>query len=264
MKRVSANGIEMNVFDEGDGLPILFVHGFPLDHQMWREQLAGLSNDFRLIAPDLRGFGQTTVTEGSVTMETHADDLAALLDALSVDEKIVLCGLSMGSYVAWQFQRKYGDRLRGLILCDTRAIADSPEAVENRRKLAATVLEHGTEPVAAAMMPNLFAEASTEKRREAIELTRQTLIANSPAGIAAASLGMAERPDVTADLPGIETPALLIVGEDDRISTVEEMRGIAEAMPNAEFVVIPEAGHMSPLENPEPANLAIREFVTRI
>jgi len=112
-------------------------------------------------------------------------------------------------------------------------------------------------------MPNLFAEASTEKRREAIELTRQTLIANSPAGIAAASLGMAMRPDVTADLPGIETHAILIVGEDDCISTVEEMRGIAEAMPNADLVVVPEAGHMSPLENPDPVNSAIREFATQ-
>lgn len=263
VKTVSANGISINVYNEGQGTPILFVHGFPLDHQMWRKQFP-LSSDFRVIAPDLRGFGKTTVTEGTVTMETHADDLAALLDELAISEKIILCGLSMGGYVAWQFQRKFGDRLQGLILCDTRAIADSPEAVENRRKLAATVLEHGTEPVAAAMMPNLFAEASTEKRREAIELTRQTLIANSPAGIAAASLGMAERPNVTADLPHIETPALLIVGEDDRISTVEEMRGIAEALPNAELVVVPEAGHMSPLENPAPVNSAIREFVTRI
>ena len=263
MKTVSANGISINVHDEGQGTPILFVHGFPLDHQMWREQFP-LASDFRVIAPDLRGFGKTTVTEGTVTMETHADDLAALLDELKISERIVLCGLSMGGYVAWQFQRKYEDRLRGLILCDTRAIADSPEAVENRRKLAATVLEHGTEPVAAAMMPNLFTEASTEKRREAIELTRQTLIANSPAGIAAASLGMAKRPEVTADLPGIETPTLLIVGEDDSISTVEEMRGIAEAMPNAELIVVPEAGHMSPLENPEPVNSAVFEFIQQI
>ena len=262
MKTVSANGIQINVHDEGQGKPILFVHGFPLDHQMWREQFP-LASDFRVIAPDLRGFGKTTVTEGTVTMETHADDLAALLDDLAISEKIVLCGLSMGGYVAWPFHRKYGNRLRGLILCDTRAIADSPEAITNRRKLAATVLEHGTEPVAAAMMPNLFAEASTEKRREAIELTRQTLIANSPTGIAAASLGMAERPDITPDLPGIETPTLLIVGEDDRISPVEEMQGIAEAIPKAELVVVPEAGHMSPLENPEPVNVAIHNFVTR-
>jgi len=112
VRTVSANGISINVHDEGQGTPILFVHGFPLDHQMWREQFP-LASDFRVIAPDLRGFGRTTVTEGTVTMETHADDLAALLDELALSEKIVLCGLSMSGYVAWQFQRKYGDRLRG-------------------------------------------------------------------------------------------------------------------------------------------------------
>jgi 3-oxoadipate enol-lactonase len=266
MKTVQANGISISVHDEGTGTPLLFVHGFPLDHSMWHGQLDSLATDYRVIAPDLRGFGQSTVTEGVVTMETYADDLAALLDELGIDssQKIVLCGLSMGGYIAWQFHRKYKDRLLGLILCDTRAIADSPEAVANRKKLAATVLEHGTEPVAAAMMPKLFSAASNEYRQATVELTRQCLLATSPQGIAAASLGMAERPDVTADLPSIEVPALLIVGEDDQISTVEEMRGIAEAMPNADLLVIPEAGHMSPLENPELVNQAIRKFVSRL
>jgi pimeloyl-ACP methyl ester carboxylesterase len=115
----------------------------------------------------MRSFGGTTVTDGVVTMETHADDLAALLDESGIErlQKIILCGLSMEVYIAWQFHRKYGDRLRGLILCDTRAIADSPEAVANRKKLAATVVEHGTESVAPAMMPNLFSAASHENRR---------------------------------------------------------------------------------------------------
>ena len=266
MKTVQANGVSINVHDEGTGTPILFVHGFPLDHSMWRGQLNSLVSEFRVIAPDLRGFGATTVTDGVVTMETHADDLAALLDELGIErsQKIVLCGLSMGGYIAWQFHRKYKDRLLGLILCDTRAIADSPEVVANRKKLAATVLEHGTEPVAAAMMPNLFSAASNENRQHTVELTRQCLLATSPQGIAAASLGMAERPDVTADLPSIETPTLLIVGEEDRISTVDEMRGIADAMPNSEFFVVPEAGHMSPLENPEAVNAAIRKFAARL
>ena len=261
--KVRANGILLHVHDEGSGTPILFVHGFPLSHVMWHEQLSALASEFRVIAPDLRGFGESEVTEGVVLMDTFADDLAAVLDQLGISrtQKIVLCGLSMGGYIAWQFVRKYSDRLQGLILCDTRALPDTPAGISSRRKLAATVLQHGTEPVAAIMLPNLFSPVSKETRQRAVELTRQCLLDTSPQGIAAASLGMAARPAATDDLPAIEIPSLLIVGEQDPISTVAEMQSIASSMPNAELVIIPAAGHLSPLENPQPVNQAIREFV---
>jgi 3-oxoadipate enol-lactonase len=264
MKKVTVNGINLAVYDEGIGPPILFVHGFPLSHSMWRFQLDEFAGNYRVIAPDLRGFGDSDVAEGTVTMEQHADDLVALLDTLNVDEPVVLCGLSMGGYVAWQFQQKYPERLRALILCDTRAIADTPEGVENRKRLAKMVVENGSAAVAAAMLPNLFSPVTGSRDQTVIDELRQTMAATSPQGIASASLGMAERPDVTALLPGIATPALLIVGEDDGISTPEEMQTIADAMPNASLVTIPAAGHMSPLENPEAANAAIREFLQRL
>jgi 3-oxoadipate enol-lactonase len=261
MKNVTVNGITLATHDEGTGPPILFVHGFPLSHSMWQPQIFTFAGDHRVIAPDLRGFGSSDVTEGTVTMEQHADDLAALLDELNVDEPVVLCGLSMGGYVAWQFQQKYPERLRGLILCDTRAIADTPEGVENRKRLAKMVVENGSEAVASAMIPKLFSPKTGDRNQEVIDKLRATIVATSPQGIAAASLGMAERPDVTPLLPGITTPSLLIVGEDDGIAPPEEMRGIAAAMPNANFVEIPEAGHMSTLENPVAVNAAIREFL---
>jgi 3-oxoadipate enol-lactonase len=261
MKKVAVNGITLAVHDEGNGPPILFVHGFPLSHSMWRAQLEAFASGHRVIAPDLRGFGESDVTEGKVTMEQHADDLAVLLDELNVDEPVVLCGLSMGGYIAWQFQQKYPNRLRALILCDTRAIADTPDGVENRRRLAKMVIENGSAAVASVMLPNLFSPATADRDQSAIDELRQTIEATSPQGIAAASLGMAVRPDVTPFLPNIETPSLLIVGEDDGISPPEEMRSIATAMPDARLEVIPEAGHMSPLENPESVNTAIREFL---
>ena len=261
MKKVAANGITLAVHDEGNGPPILFVHGFPLSHSMWRYQLEAFSADHRVIAPDLRGFGDSDVTEGTVTMDQHADDLAALLDELSIIEPVVLCGLSMGGYIAWQFQQKYAERLRALILCDTRAISDTPEGVENRKRLAKMVIENGSAAVASVMLPNLFSPVTSVHQQAAIDELRKTISTTSPQGIAAASLGMAERPDVTSLLPSIETPSLLIVGEDDGISTPEEMKTIADAMPNARLEVIPEAGHMSPLENPEPVNAAIRDFL---
>lgn len=261
MKKVTVNGITLAVHDEGSGPPILFVHGFPLSHSMWRGQLEAFESDHRVIAPDLRGFGESDVTDGTVTMEQHADDLAALLDELNVGEPVVLCGLSMGGYIAWQFQQKYPERLRALILCDTRAIADTPEGVENRKRLAKMVIENGSAAVASVMLPNLFSSATGDRNQSAIDELRQTIEATSPQGIAAASLGMAERPDVTSLLPTIETPSLLIVGEDDGISPPEEMRSIAAAMPNAAVFEVPNAGHMSPLENPKPVNAAIHEFL---
>jgi len=185
----------------------------------------------------------------------------ALLDELNVNEPIVLCGLSMGGYIAWQFQQQYSERLRALILCDTRAIADTPEGVENRKRLAKMVVENGSAAVASAMLPNLFSPVTSDRQQASIDELRETISATSPQGIAAASLGMAERPDATPLLPNIETPSLLIVGEDDGISTPKEMQTIADAMPNARLEVIPEAGHMSPLENPESVNTAIREFL---
>jgi len=261
MKKVTVNGISLATHDEGDGPPILFIHGFPLSHSMWQHQREAFSTDYRVITPDLRGFGESDVTEGMVTMEQHGDDLVALLNALDVNEPVVLCGLSMGGYIAWQFQQKCPERLCALILCDTRAIADTPEGVRNRKRLAQMVVENGSAAVAAAMLPNLFSPATGDRDQSTIDELRQTIAATSPQGIAAAALGMAERSDVTSLLPSIETPSLLIVGEDDGISTPEEMQSIADAMPDARLVEIPEAGHMSPLENPEPVNTAIREFL---
>ena len=264
MKRVSVNGVSLSVRDEGSGVPIVFAHGFPLSHSMWDAQIEDLSADYRTIAPDLRGFGNSDVTAGTVTMEQFADDVAALLDELGVSEPVVFCGLSMGGYVAWQLFRRHRDRLRALILCDTRAVADSPEAVANREKLARLVLETGTEPVAAAMLPNLFSTYTTEQRAMTIDAARQVLLETDPRGIAAASLGMAARPDVSNELSGIDVPSLLIVGEEDRISPVDEMRAISDVIPQARLVVVSGAGHMAPLENPAEANVAIREFLAAL
>ena len=170
----------------------------------------------------------------------------------------------MGGYIAWQLQQKCPERLRALILCDTRAIADTSEGVRNRKRLAKMVVENGSAAVATAMLPSLFSPATGDRDQSTIDELRQTIAATSPQGIAAAALGMAERSDVTSLLPSIETPSLLIVGEDDGISTPEEMQTIADAMPDARLVEIPEAGHMSPLENPEPVNTAIREFLQNL
>ncbi len=263
-RMVRAGDVELAVIERGTGMPLLLVHGFPLDHSMWNAQIEALGRQWRVIAPDLRGFGASQITPGAVSMDQMADDLAALLDALHVTEPVVLIGLSMGGYVAFQFLRRHAHRLRGLVLCDTRAVPDTAEGAAGRHKLAAQVLGQGAAPVADAMLPKLFGPQARESDPDAVAATRRVILANQPAGIAAALLGMAQRADMTGDLPHIALPTLIIVGQDDAISTVDEMRGMAHSIPHCEFVVIPRSGHMTPLENPVAFNEAVEQFLTRV
>ncbi len=261
MSVLSVNSVQFSFVERGRGTPLVLVHGYPLDHSMWREQIDGLADACRMIAPDLRGFGASDVTPGTVTMEQMADDLAALLDALQVNEPVVFCGLSMGGYVAWQFALRHRTRLSKLILCDTRAVADSPEAAAGRLKTAENVLAEGASVAAESLIPKLFAPATYQQQPQIVEETRQVILRTKPEGIAAALRGMAERPDVTAQLGKIDVPALLICGEHDGISPPSEMRQIAAQMPGAKFVEIAAGGHMAPLEQPGAVNAAIQQFV---
>ena len=285
MKSISVNGTELWYVDRGAGLPLLLVHGFPLDHTMWAGQIAALAggtNEFlvgeaywagpgqtkisappcRVIAPDLRGFGRSPRRgDDTVTMDQFADDLAGLLDGLAIREPVVLCGLSMGGYIAFQFWRRHAARLRGLILCDTRAAADTPEAAAARHGMAERVLREGPAPLVESMLPRLFAETTRQRQPQVIERLRSVMMSGDPRGIAAAARGMAERPDMTPMLGEIRCPTLVLVGQNDVISTPAEMRGIAAAIPGAKFVEISAAGHLAPLENAAEVNAAIAKFL---
>jgi 3-oxoadipate enol-lactonase len=262
MNTSTINGIEISFIDRGAGAALLFVHGFPLDHSMWNGQIESLSAGHRVIAPDLRGFGQSSLDQDVVTMSQFADDLSALLDFLGIDE-VTFCGLSMGGYIAWEFWRKYARRLRALILCDTRAAGDAPEAAANRLVVAEKVLREGSGTVADAMLPRLFHPITLQKQPHLIQSTRQVMLGNKPRAIAAAARGMAQRADFTAELHRIGCPALIIVGENDVISPVAEMQAISKAIPNAELQIIPQAGHMAPLEQPQAVNAAIERFLRK-
>jgi pimeloyl-ACP methyl ester carboxylesterase len=264
MKRVSVGDVELAVHDVGSGQPILFIHGFPLDHAMWDRQTERLSSRYRVLAVDLRGFGESGVTAGTVSMEQYADDLARLLDGLGVREPVVLCGLSMGGCIAWQFVRKYPDRVKALIACDTRVVADTAEAADGRFKTAEKALSSGAVVVADAMIPRLFSDQSRERQPAVVEATRQVILRTEPEGLAAGLRGLATRPDVSDQARRCALPTLAIVGEHDVISTADEMRGWASKMPNAEVVIVPGAGHMAPLENPQVVNDAIEKFLASL
>lgn len=254
--------------DVGQGPPVLLVHGFPLDHTMWDAQIAALTSHARVIAPDLRGFGQSPLgdvdLQHGITMEQYADILVELLDALGIGEPVVLAGFSMGGYIAWQFVRKYSQRLRALIQCDTRAAADNEEGRAGRLKMADNVAEWGTARVAEMMGPKLLAPRTFETKPEVVAAVRRVVEQTSPAAIAAAQRGLAARPDVTAMLPTIQLPTLVLVGAMDAISTRDEMRSMADAIPNAKFVEIANAGHMTTMENPAAVNEALLSFLKGI
>jgi pimeloyl-ACP methyl ester carboxylesterase len=257
MQTLDINSKKISFHDSGQGDVLLFAHGFPLDHTMWKGQIDAFARKFRVIAPDLPGFGESEAIEEIVTMEQMADSLAGLLDAIGIREPIVFCGLSMGGYIAFEFWRKYAAKLKALLLCDTRASADKPEIAANRLATADRVLQDGTPPLVETMMPKIFSQRTFDERPHIVEATRRVMLGTDPRSIAAASRGMAQRRDFVAELKLIGCPTLVLVGANDALSPPSEMKTIADAIPNAKFKIIPNAGHMAPLEQPALANAAI-------
>jgi 3-oxoadipate enol-lactonase len=261
---VTLPDVQLHVADQGRGRPLLLVHGFPLDHSMWQGQIDALTHDCRVIAPDLRGFGRSPATAGIVTMERFADDLAATLDRLEIHTPVVLCGLSMGGYIAWQFWRRHRARLAALVLCDTRAGADAADVARGRLATAERVLREGPGVLADTMLERLFAPATLAHRPELVEAARRMILNTSAAGAAAALRGMAERLDWTDQLGQIDVPTHVVCGQNDVISPSAEMQALASRIAGSQFTLIPDAGHMSPLENPAAVNAAIRSLLRRL
>ena len=256
------NNIRVAYDDHGAGLPILFLHAFPLNRSMWNDQVKALlsENHFRLVAPDWRGFGESDITAEVSTMEMFADDLAALMDSLGIDAAI-LCGLSMGGYAAFAFLRKYPRRVSGLILADTRPGADSPEARANRENVAILAETQGTGALADLQVPRLISDY-TRQHSPTVELRiRQMIDAATPQGVVAASRGMALRADSNDLLSTITCPALVLVGEHDILTPPDLAQEYAANIAGAQLVVIPGAGHLSNLEQPQAFLQAVNGFL---
>jgi pimeloyl-ACP methyl ester carboxylesterase len=268
MPRIALSTAELSYVDRGAGVPVLLVHGFPLDHTMWSAQIDALAGQCRVIAPDLRGFGESSLRFGkpdlAISMEEYADDLNELLDELEIREPVVLAGFSMGGYIAWQFLRKFAGRVRALIQCDTKAAADTDETRAGRIKMAENVAEWGSGRVAEMMGPKLFAPSTFETKPHLVAAVRHVVETTKPAAIAAAQRGMAERPDMTSFLPKISVPTLVLCGAQDAISPPAEMKSIAAAIPNATYVEIVGAGHMTTMEGPEAVNAALKDFLKKV
>jgi len=260
--RANINGIELGYDDHGVGLPIIFLHAFPLNRSMWTGLTTALLKEqrFRLVTLDWRGFGESNLYDHVSTMEQFADDVAALMDTLGM-QQAVLCGLSMGGYAAFAFLRKYPERLRGLVLCDTRPGADTAEAQANREQVARLVEEQGVEPFADLQLPKLLSEYTRQHNSEVERRVRQMINSATPAGIAAASRGMALRADSTGSLTTITCPTLVVVGEYDGLTPPAVAQAYASSIPGTQVDVVPLAGHLSNLEQPEAFLEAVRPFL---
>lgn len=251
--------------DQGSGPVLLLIHGFPLDHSLWREQMDPLSRSHRLVVPDLRGFGNSplpTPPPEQWAMADYARDLVELLDYLRIQEPVAMCGLSMGGYVALALWKQWPHRIGRLLLVHTRAIADSEEVRRTRQQQAAEVIATGIGVIVEGILPRLLHPETPAQRPELVAFLRQMMGRSSPAGVVAALRGMAARPDMTPELPNIRVPTLVLVGEADAISSPDEMRAISQAIPGSQFVQVANAGHLSPLEQSAAFNAAVRAFLS--
>jgi 3-oxoadipate enol-lactonase len=247
----------------GDATPVLLLHAFPLHRGMWAPQVAELALVRRVVAMDLRGFGESTLGTERVTMDRHADDAAALLDHLGIARAAVV-GLSMGGYVAFALARRHRERIAALVLADTRAAADGGEARAKRGELIALARTEGTAAVAEKQLTGLLGTTTREARPELVDAVRRILLAASPDAIVAATEALRDRPDSTPLLESLgDVPTLVLCGTEDTITRVPEVRAMAEAIPGSELRVIEKAGHLSSMEAPEVFNPLSMDFLDR-
>ena len=262
MPTKTVRGATIHYLEAGKGPCVALVHGYPLNAQMWEKQLEALSDRYRVIAPDLRGFGQSGSSE-PFTMESLADDVHALLEELGA-LPCVLAGLSMGGYVALSYVKKYPMNLRGLILIDTRAEGDTAEGKQNREKQIELVRSAGARAIAAQMLPKMLAADTCRGMPDVTQSLRRIMEACPPKTIEHALLAMRDREDHTHDLASIPVPTLILVGEHDAITPPAMSQKMHDLIPHSTLAAIPCAGHMSPMENPDEVSRHIRDFIAKL
>jgi pimeloyl-ACP methyl ester carboxylesterase len=245
-------------------VPVLLIHGFPFDHFLWRHQVDALP-DRHCLTPDLRGAGANVDYSPDVefSMAAYANDLVRELDEARVD-RAVICGLSMGGYITFELLRRVPERVHAVVLCNTKPEADSPEGKRARVALAARAQQDGARAIAAELLPALVARAPYEGRPEVVREVSDMIARQPVAGIVGALHALRDRPDSTSLLGRIGVPALVIAGEDDQIAPVPVMRQMARGISGARFEIISEAGHVSPLEQPQAVNRLLRDFLAEV
>jgi 3-oxoadipate enol-lactonase len=259
---VDAPSGRTRVLEAGSGWPVVLLHAFPLSADMWRPQLERVANGWRLIAPDLPGFGPGAARPGRTTT---IDDLAAgvghVLDALEIEEATI-GGLSMGGYVTFALFRQNPDRCTGVVLADTKATPDTPEGREGRGKMLDLVRREGPGAVAEQMLPKLLGETSRRERPELAATVRAMIEANHAEGIAGGIEAIRDRPDSTPQLAELSCPALIVVGDEDGLTPPADAEAMQQRLARSRLVVLPAAGHLSNLETPDAFSQALADFLS--
>jgi pimeloyl-ACP methyl ester carboxylesterase len=250
--------------DSGTGTPVVLLHAFPLSSAMWLSQREGLADVCRVITPDQRGFGGSPLGDDEPSLDAVADDVAAFLDSKGLDD-VVLGGLSMGGYVVMAFLRRHPGRVKGLVLADTRAGADADAGREKRLTMAKTLDDDPESTVVVdQVLPTLLGPTTQAERPLVGGRVKGFAQAAPAAAVAWAQRAMAARVDSFDVLRAVDVPTLVIVGEEDGLTPPAESEAMAEAVPGARLVVLPRAGHLSALEDPEGFNAAVREFLSEL
>jgi len=249
--------------DAGAGPPLVLIHGYPFNRSLWNEQVEALSGKYRVVAPDLRGFGESDSSPGPVTMNRMAQDVAQLMDQLDIP-RAVIGGLSMGGYVALAFCKQFPDRVTAVVLADTRAQADTEEAKKTRAEQAEKALSEGMASIADAMLPKLLTPDTVSKRPEVVKRIRDMMLKTKPEGAAGALLGMAQRDDQTEFISSIKVPTLIVAGREDAITPPADSEAMHSKIAGSRLIVIENAGHVSNLEQTEQFNDALLAFLNSI
>jgi 3-oxoadipate enol-lactonase len=247
----------------GEGPPVVLLHPFPANHEFWLPVAQGLAMRYRVVLPDLRGHGDSGVGDGPATMEKHAGDIVRVMDDADIG-RAPLVGVSIGGYALFEFWRRDPGRVAALGLFNTKAPADSSEARAGRLQAASDVLERGTEPFFESMIARLLGKSTRETRPDLVDGVLRMMRKMSPEDVAQVQRGMAERPDSVGTLKTIHVPTLLVTGDEDILTGLNEAELMRQHISGSQLRVIPKAGHYSPWEQPEEAGKLLRQFLERL
>ncbi len=261
--KITSNGLK--IFENGDSksLPVLFVHGFPFDHNMWHKQIEELSSHYYCISYDIRGLGESSAGDGQYTMESFVDDISLIIYELKLT-KPVICGLSMGGYVALRAVEKMEEKFRGLILCDTKPEADTNEGKLKRAEGIKKINEDGLDVFIHDFMKNCFSDQFKTSYKNEYQKIIESSSEFDPVGVKGSLIAMAGRTDTTSYLSRIKIPALILCGEKDILTTPSVMKEMSDKIAVSEFYAVPDSGHIIPIENPEFVNKKISAFLNKI
>jgi pimeloyl-ACP methyl ester carboxylesterase len=260
MEKIRSGDAEIFYDLAGSGPPVILLHPFPVNHEFWLPVSRLLSSRYRLIMPDLRGHGDSALGNGSATMQKHAADVARIMTAAGIDRGAFV-GVSIGGYAMFEFWRRFRERVSALVLCNTKAAADTGEARTARLDSARDVLERGTEPFFEGMLQKVLSQTTRRSRPDLVEGALRMMRKMSAEGVAGVQRGMAERPDSLATLKTINVPTLIITGDEDKMTGVPEAEILKQNVAGSQMRVVPKAGHYSPWEQPEEVGKLLRQFL---